>query len=244
MTDSDLAGRVDALEAQVAELKSVQDLLMRLLSTTRPLANCSSITAPPTRRSRRCMPARRAAGRNARAQATPADVQLFPDAAERDFPVIAGRSSLRPDAHRHDEGRPARVPGAARLHGRSWLAEVGLSGFSESSRSGTGPRRSLATERTGCLEPYGCTAIGPCDGCLQRRKVAARSSGDVQRHRAGRGVGPAAPQVEELRRTRGKTAGACAVDQFHGLASSNGTFRRGPSPVASHAPSLVGNRAW
>ena len=39
MTDSDLLGRVDALEAQVAELKSVQDLLMRLLSTTRPLAN-------------------------------------------------------------------------------------------------------------------------------------------------------------------------------------------------------------
>ena len=39
MTDSDLQARVDALEAQVAELKSVQDLLMRLLSTTRPLAN-------------------------------------------------------------------------------------------------------------------------------------------------------------------------------------------------------------
>ena len=39
MTDSDLQGRVETLEAQVAELKSVQDLLMRLLSTTRPLAN-------------------------------------------------------------------------------------------------------------------------------------------------------------------------------------------------------------
>ncbi len=39
MTDSDLAGRIDALETQVAELKSVQELLMRLLSTTRPLAN-------------------------------------------------------------------------------------------------------------------------------------------------------------------------------------------------------------
>ena len=39
MTDSDVLGRVEALEAQVAELKSVQDLLMRLLSTTRPLAN-------------------------------------------------------------------------------------------------------------------------------------------------------------------------------------------------------------
>ena len=39
MTDLDLQGRVEALEAQVAELKSVQDLLMRLLSTTRPLAN-------------------------------------------------------------------------------------------------------------------------------------------------------------------------------------------------------------
>ena len=35
----DVLGRVEALEAQVAELKSVQDLLMRLLSTTRPLAN-------------------------------------------------------------------------------------------------------------------------------------------------------------------------------------------------------------
>ena len=39
MTDLDLQGRVEALEAQVAELKSVQDLLMRLMSTTRPLAN-------------------------------------------------------------------------------------------------------------------------------------------------------------------------------------------------------------
>ena len=39
MTDLDLQGRVEALEAHVAELKSVQDLLMRLLSTTRPLAN-------------------------------------------------------------------------------------------------------------------------------------------------------------------------------------------------------------
>ena len=38
MTDSDLPGRVEALETQVAELKSVQDLLMRLLATTRPLA--------------------------------------------------------------------------------------------------------------------------------------------------------------------------------------------------------------
>jgi hypothetical protein len=39
VTDLDLQGRVEALEAQVAELKSVQDLLMRLMSTTRPLAN-------------------------------------------------------------------------------------------------------------------------------------------------------------------------------------------------------------
>ena len=39
MTDSDVLGRVEALEAQVQELKSVQDLLMRLLSTTRPLAS-------------------------------------------------------------------------------------------------------------------------------------------------------------------------------------------------------------
>lgn len=39
MTDSDLQGRIEALEAQVAELKSVQDLLLRVLSTTRPLAS-------------------------------------------------------------------------------------------------------------------------------------------------------------------------------------------------------------
>lgn len=39
MSDVDVVGRIEALEAQVAELKSVQDLLMRLLSTTRPLAN-------------------------------------------------------------------------------------------------------------------------------------------------------------------------------------------------------------
>ena len=39
MTDSDVSGRIAALEAQVEELKSVQDLLLRLLSTTRPLAN-------------------------------------------------------------------------------------------------------------------------------------------------------------------------------------------------------------
>lgn len=38
MTDSELAGRVEALEAQVAELRAVQDVLMRLLSTTRPLS--------------------------------------------------------------------------------------------------------------------------------------------------------------------------------------------------------------
>ena len=39
MTDSDLKSRIEALEAQVAELKSVQDLLVRVLSTTRPLAS-------------------------------------------------------------------------------------------------------------------------------------------------------------------------------------------------------------
>jgi len=38
VTDSDVSGRIEALEAQVQELKSVQDLLMRLLATTRPLA--------------------------------------------------------------------------------------------------------------------------------------------------------------------------------------------------------------
>jgi hypothetical protein len=39
VTDSDLQGRIEALETQVAELRSVQDLLVRLLSTTRPLAS-------------------------------------------------------------------------------------------------------------------------------------------------------------------------------------------------------------
>jgi hypothetical protein len=39
VTDSDLQRRVEALETQVAELTSVQDLLMRLMSTTRPLAS-------------------------------------------------------------------------------------------------------------------------------------------------------------------------------------------------------------
>jgi hypothetical protein len=38
VTDSDMLRRVEALEGQVQELKSVQDLLMRLLATTRPLA--------------------------------------------------------------------------------------------------------------------------------------------------------------------------------------------------------------
>lgn len=33
----DVVSRIQALEAQVAELKSVQDLLLRMLSTTRPL---------------------------------------------------------------------------------------------------------------------------------------------------------------------------------------------------------------
>lgn len=33
----DVVSRIQALEAQVAELKSVQDLLLRVLSTTRPL---------------------------------------------------------------------------------------------------------------------------------------------------------------------------------------------------------------
>jgi hypothetical protein len=33
----DVESRIEALEAQVAELKSVQDLLLRMLSTTRPL---------------------------------------------------------------------------------------------------------------------------------------------------------------------------------------------------------------
>ena len=39
MTDSDVWARIEALETHVQELKSVQDLLMRLLATTRPLAS-------------------------------------------------------------------------------------------------------------------------------------------------------------------------------------------------------------
>ena len=39
VTDSDVRARIEALETQVQELKSVQDLLMRLLATTRPLAS-------------------------------------------------------------------------------------------------------------------------------------------------------------------------------------------------------------
>jgi len=39
VTDSDVLARIEALETQVQELKSVQDLLMRLLATTRPLAS-------------------------------------------------------------------------------------------------------------------------------------------------------------------------------------------------------------
>jgi hypothetical protein len=39
VSDSDLLNRLGALEAQVQELRSVQDLLLRLMSTTRPLAN-------------------------------------------------------------------------------------------------------------------------------------------------------------------------------------------------------------
>ena len=39
MTDSDVAARVAALEREIQELKAVQDLLLRLLSTTRPLSS-------------------------------------------------------------------------------------------------------------------------------------------------------------------------------------------------------------
>lgn len=39
MAEPDVLGRIEALEAEVQELKSVQDLLMRLVSTSRPLAN-------------------------------------------------------------------------------------------------------------------------------------------------------------------------------------------------------------
>jgi hypothetical protein len=39
VSESDLAARVAALEAKVQELSSVQDLLLRLMSTARPLDN-------------------------------------------------------------------------------------------------------------------------------------------------------------------------------------------------------------
>jgi hypothetical protein len=38
MPESDVIARVAALEAEIQELKAVQDLLLRLLSTTRPLS--------------------------------------------------------------------------------------------------------------------------------------------------------------------------------------------------------------
>jgi hypothetical protein len=39
VTDQDVLDRLATLEARVQELQSVQDLLLRLLSTSRPLAN-------------------------------------------------------------------------------------------------------------------------------------------------------------------------------------------------------------
>src|SRR5215211_3570252 len=39
MIATDLAARVAALETEIQELKAVQDLLLRLLSTTRPLSS-------------------------------------------------------------------------------------------------------------------------------------------------------------------------------------------------------------
>lgn len=39
MPDSDVPARLAAIESQLQELKSVQDLILRLLSTTRPLSN-------------------------------------------------------------------------------------------------------------------------------------------------------------------------------------------------------------
>ena len=39
MTESDVAARVAALEREIQELKAVQELLLRLLSTTRPLSS-------------------------------------------------------------------------------------------------------------------------------------------------------------------------------------------------------------
>ena len=37
MTDADLTGRVEKLEARIAELELMQNLLLRLMSSTRPL---------------------------------------------------------------------------------------------------------------------------------------------------------------------------------------------------------------
>lgn len=39
MSDSDVTARLAAIEAQLQELKAIQDLLLRLLSTTRPLSS-------------------------------------------------------------------------------------------------------------------------------------------------------------------------------------------------------------
>jgi hypothetical protein len=39
VTESEVRARIEALETQVQELKSVQDMLVRLMATTRPLAS-------------------------------------------------------------------------------------------------------------------------------------------------------------------------------------------------------------
>lgn len=39
MSDSDVTARLAAIESQLEELKAIQDLLLRLLSTTRPLSS-------------------------------------------------------------------------------------------------------------------------------------------------------------------------------------------------------------
>ena len=91
VTDSDLLGRVEALEAQVAELKSVQDLLMRLLSTTQAAGQPARVL----RRDRRggagpvqLLDELLAASRGPKPRQP--TLQLLPDAAGRDLPGAPG----------------------------------------------------------------------------------------------------------------------------------------------------------
>ena len=103
MADSDLSGRVEALETQVAELKSVQDLLMRLLSTTRPLANLLRFygaTDAAEQALYQLLDELLAASRGPRPRQP--TLQLLPDAAGRDFPALRAATvrSSRPSSTR------------------------------------------------------------------------------------------------------------------------------------------------